>query len=244
MLRRRSSHSRMVFANIKSQILLRAQPRDLFIYSFRRCATNFFTGSKRKRFSFFLSLAHTYTHALGSDANEMIASVLFLNNVSPAVKQLKHHATPPAFIGITKKYVVRTIKVAALEPLQSVIRRARAQLLRARNVDFNLFHFGNSNEWRSLAAARATACFFVYFFPLARPPCAGGVNIFGCKLSQHLRRCDICPHHCIMHETRERERARCCAHLNAKATSSAEVFLNMSPAQYFSRLHLCPRRVQ
>jgi hypothetical protein len=62
----------------------------------------------------------------------MIASVLFLNNVSPAVKQLKHHATPPAFIGITKKYVARTIKaVAALEPFlslgASVIRWARLE---------------------------------------------------------------------------------------------------------------------
>jgi len=55
----------------------------------------------------------------------MIASVLFLNNVSPAVKQLKHHATPPAFIGITKKYVARTIKaVAALEPFLSLSARA------------------------------------------------------------------------------------------------------------------------
>jgi hypothetical protein len=105
-------------------------------------------------------------------------------------------------------------------------------------VDFNLFHFGNSNEWRCCLQPHAPPlvrvfCLFFLTRSLALSPCvhAGGVNIFGCKLSQHLRRCDICPHHCIMHETRAPLR---CAHLNAKATSSAEVFLNMSPRQHIS----------
>ena len=55
-----------VFANIKSQILLRAlraAAQDLFIYSFRRCATNFFYWFKEETL-FFLSLTRT----LGSDA--------------------------------------------------------------------------------------------------------------------------------------------------------------------------------
>lgn len=171
----------------------------------------------------------------------MIASVLFLNNVSPAVKQLKHHATPPAFIGITKKYVVRTIKVAALEPLSSVIRRARSFYALGMWISIYFILAIQMSGVRSQPHAPPLVRVFCLFFPTRSPSVRRGCKYIWVQIESASAKVWHLP--ASLHYAWD-ERARCCAHLNAKATSSAEVFLNMSPAQYFSRLHFCPRRVQ
>lgn len=110
-----------------------------------------------------------------------------MNNVSPAVKQLKHHAPPPAFIGITKKYVARTIKaVAALEPFfslsASVIRWARSIYALGMWISIYFILAIQMSGTLLLAVARATACacfLFIFSHSPARPLSARARG--GCK---------------------------------------------------------------
>lgn len=97
----------------------------------------------------------------------MIASVLFLNNVSPAVKQLKHHATPPAFIGITKKYVASTIKAAAALELQR--NSAGARSFYAPGMWISIYFILAIQMSGAARSTRHRLCVFfcLFFFPLA-----------------------------------------------------------------------------